>query len=44
MQVELGQSKFFLIFQANYQKKKDSNKADAILIASFYNETYKIEE
>jgi len=24
--------------------KKDSNKADAILIASFYYETYKIEE
>ena len=25
-------------------KKKDSNKADAILIASFYYETYKLEE
>ena len=25
-------------------KKKDSNKADAILIASFYHETYKFEE
>ena len=25
-------------------KKKDSNKADAILIANFYYETYKIEE
>ena len=25
-------------------KKKDSNKADAILIASFYHETYKIED
>ena len=34
----------FLYFSSNLSKKKDSNKADAILIASFYNETYKIEE
>ena len=27
---------FFLTFHHNYQKKKDSNKADAILIASFF--------
>ena len=26
------------------RKKKDTNKADAILIASFYHETYKIDE
>ena len=26
------------------KRKKDSNKADAILIANFYHETYKIEE
>ena len=31
-------------FSAQLSKKKDSNKADAILIASFYYETYKIEE
>ena len=31
-------------FSTKLSKKKDSNKADAILIASFYNETYKIEE
>ena len=31
-------------FSSQLSKKKDSNKADAILIASFYNETYKIEE
>ena len=29
---------------SNLSKKKDSNKADAILIASFYYETYKFEE
>ena len=34
----------FPYFSSNLSKKKDSNKADAILIASFYNETYKIEE
>jgi crossover junction endodeoxyribonuclease RuvC len=44
MQVEQKQLRFFLIFQAHLSKKKDSNKADAILIASFYYETYKIEE
>ncbi len=44
MQVEQEQLRFFLIFQVNLSRKKDSNKADAILIASFYYETYKIEE
>ena len=34
----------FPYFSPQLSKKKDSNKADAILIASFYNETYKIEE
>ena len=33
----------FPYFSSNLSKKKDSNKADAILIASFYYETYKIE-
>ncbi len=32
----------FPYFSSNLSKKKDSNKADAILIASFYYETYKI--
>ena len=31
-------------FSSHLTKKKDSNKADAILIANFYYETYKIEE
>ena len=31
-------------FSSQLSKKKDTNKADAILIASFYYETYKIEE
>ena len=34
----------FPYFSLNLSRKKDSNKADAILIASFYYETYKIEE
>ena len=34
----------FPYFSSNLSKKKDSNKADAILIASFYYETYKCEE
>tara|TARA_Y100001958_G_C20873854_1_gene306961 strand:- start:55 stop:549 length:495 start_codon:yes stop_codon:yes gene_type:complete len=34
----------FPYFSSNLSKKKDINKADAILIASFYNETYKLEE
>ena len=34
----------FPYFSGNLSKKKDNNKADAILIASFYYETYKIEE
>tara|TARA_B100000900_G_scaffold352503_1_gene320201 strand:- start:927 stop:1421 length:495 start_codon:yes stop_codon:yes gene_type:complete len=34
----------FPYFSANLSRKKDSNKADAILIASFYYETYKTEE
>ena len=34
----------FPYFSSNLSKKKDSNKADAILIATFYYETYKIEE
>ncbi len=33
----------FPYFSSNLSKKKDTNKADAILIASFYYETYKIE-
>ena len=31
-------------FSSQLSKKKDSNKADAILIASFYYDTYKIED
>ena len=34
----------FPSFSSQLSKKKDSNKADAILIASFYYETYKIDE
>jgi crossover junction endodeoxyribonuclease RuvC len=34
----------FPSFSGQLSRKKDSNKADAILIASFYYETYKIEE
>ena len=34
----------FPYFSTYLSKKKDSNKADAILIASFYYETYKLEE
>ena len=34
----------FPYFSSQIKKKKDSNKADAILIASFYHETYKLEE
>ena len=34
----------FPYFSAHLSRKKDSNKADAILIASFYYENYKIEE
>ena len=34
----------FPYFSSQLSKKKDSNKADAILIASFYYETYKINE
>ena len=33
----------FPYFSSNLSKKKDSNKADAILIASYFHETYKIE-
>ena len=33
----------FPYFSQELSKKKDANKADAILIASFYNETHKIE-
>ena len=33
----------FPYFSSNLSRKKDSNKADAILIASFYYETYKLE-
>jgi crossover junction endodeoxyribonuclease RuvC len=33
----------FPYFSSNLSKKKDSNKADAILIASYYHETYKNE-
>ena len=34
----------FPYFSSQLSKKKDSNKADAILIASFYYETYKNED
>jgi len=34
----------FPYYSSQLSKKKDSNKADAILIASFYYETYKFEE
>ena len=34
----------FPYFSKELARKKDSNKADAILIASFYYETYKIED
>ena len=34
----------FPYFSSQLSRKKDSNKADAILIASFHHETYKIEE
>ena len=34
----------FPYFSSQLSRKKDSNKADAILIASFFYETYKIEE
>ena len=34
----------FPYYSTYLSKKKDSNKADAILIASFYYETYKFEE
>jgi len=44
MRVEQELLKFFHIFHHNCQKKKDNNKADAILIASFFYETYQKEE
>ena len=34
----------FPYFSSQLSKKKDSNKADAILIASFYYETHKKED
>ena len=34
----------FPYFSSQLSRKKDSNKADAILIASFFYETYKIEQ
>ena len=34
----------FPYFSSQLSRKKDSNKADAILIASFYHETYKIDK
>ena len=34
----------FPYFSSQLSRKKDSNKADAILIASFYHETYKLED
>ncbi len=34
----------FPYFSSNLSKKKDSNKADAILIASFFYETYHVEQ
>jgi hypothetical protein len=44
MPVELKQLKYFHIFHRIWQKKKDSNKADAILIATYYHETFGQEE
>jgi crossover junction endodeoxyribonuclease RuvC len=44
MQVEQELLRFFPYFSGQLSRKKDSNKADAILIASFYYETYKTEE
>ena len=43
MLVEQELLKFFLIFPHIYQEK-DANKADAILIASYYYETYKLKD
>ena len=34
----------FPYFSSQLSRKKDSNKADAILIASFFHETYKLED
>ena len=34
----------FPYFSSELSRKKDSNKADAILIASFFHETYKLED
>ena len=34
----------FPYFSSELSRKKDNNKADAILIASFYYETYKVED
>ena len=34
----------FPYFSSQLSKKKDSNKADAILISSFFNETFKLED
>ena len=34
----------FPYFASQLSRKKDSNKADAILIASFFHETYKLED
>ena len=34
----------FPYFSSNLAKKKDSNKADAILIASYYYEIFRVEE
>ena len=34
----------FPYFSSELSRKKDSNKADAILLASFYYETYKLDE
>ena len=34
----------FPYFSSQLSKKKDSNKADAILLASFYYETYKLDD
>ena len=34
----------FPYFSSQLSKKKDTNKADAILIATFYHETYKFDE
>ena len=44
MPAEQKQLKYSLIFHLIWLKKKDTNKADAILIASYYYETFRQED